>query len=184
MPSGAKRFNVEITSTDKSLAGFKSAEKRFQTLGKGAMDSLNKGLESFAPKGLKSFSKGLDLGKGISTGKSISELVGGFAEAAEGATLLERAVGGLTLGLGGLVGVAVTAGIAAYKFSAPWINAGANLANLSKTLGIATKDLQDFENAGAQFGVDKGAMDSSLAGIAAFAHADAEIMGGSCHRQR
>ena len=162
--------------------GAKAAEKTMQALGKTARKvTKDAGKTSLADamggKHLARFSKGIDLGKGlvdlkgVNVGRSLSELVGGFGEAAEGATLLEGALGGAALGMGAFAGLAIAAGIAAYKFSQPWINAGANLANLRASLGMTARDIQGFEMAGKQFGIEQSAMDQSLAGVAAFGHA-------------
>ncbi|MBV8970920.1 MAG: hypothetical protein JO290_01375, partial [Sphingomonadaceae bacterium] len=186
---------VDIEAGDKTAKGVASAEKRLGRLPKKAGEvekAFNRAGASssrFATSGLAPLARTLGtvekataralggsdvIGQAIGRFGALGEVTGavskGFGETASSAGVLGGALGALGVVGAATVGVLAAAGVAAYKTAEGWAANVAGLGRLSQTLGIATKDLQEFQQAGERAGVSKEATTGSLAGLAGTLH--------------
>jgi hypothetical protein len=183
------RFAVEIIANDNSKKGIASSRKGF----KGLADEVNRYDVAVKRAGGSSFGKAfsgivkstVEVEKATAKAFGSRSVFGGVASklgeireagsaAASGMTRAAQAGSGLGAVMGGVIGTAgimtgvlVAAGVAGFKFVDGWANSTASLGRLSKSLGMASKDLQLFQGAGEQFGVDKDTMSGAVGGIGA-----------------
>ena len=182
---------IDITANDKTRKGILSAERGLAKLPKAAndagkaVDRTNAAARRFSAGGLSSMARTFGAVEKASArafgGSSvISQAAGrlgvlgevgsavgtGLGEASAGAGVLGAALG--AVGVVAAASVAVLAGVAvgAYKLADGWASNVAGLGRLSATLGIATKDLQEFQQAGERAGLDKAATTGAVSGIA------------------
>ena len=189
------RYSVDIAANDKTKAGVISAQNRLAKLPKSANDAgkaadrAGASFSRFSTSGLgsmvrtmgeveKATSRAFGGSSPISAAVSKLGVIGqvtsavgtGFGEAAAGAGILSGALGVVGVVAGATVGILGAAAFAAYKLADGWAANVAGLGRMSQTIGIATKDIQEFQQAGERAGVGKEAMSGALGGIAQTMH--------------
>lgn len=186
------RFAVAIVASDQTAKGVKSAEKRLGGIGKdanrfgkdlrqiasgSALGSVNRVVKSFGSiekASARAFGVGSVTarisGRLGGIGQAASAAASGLGEASASAGILGGALGAVGIAGVATVAVLVAAGAATYKLVSSWSDAGASLGRLSQMLGIATKDLQEFQGAGQRYGIDKDSMSGAVGGIAKTIH--------------
>jgi murein DD-endopeptidase MepM/ murein hydrolase activator NlpD len=107
------------------------------------------------------------LGEAAAAGEAAA---GGIGEAAVAVGGLGAALGPVGIALAATVAVVGAAAYAGYKFASSWAFGAAELGRLSDRLGIATQDLQKFQQAGERVGVGKDATNGAISGFANIAH--------------
>lgn len=182
------QFGIAITASDKTASGAKAAEKRLGLIQKRVGEVSKKSLlesekaahrsgsgilKTFASvekAGAKAFGIKSLTGGIVSRLGAVSEAASaagtGLGEAAVSGGALEGALGSLGIVAGATVGVLAAAGYAAFKLADGWAKGAASIGRTADVIGVATKQLQEFQAAGERAGVDRGASTSALAGIA------------------
>lgn len=186
--SDQAQFGIAITASDKTAAGAKSAEKRLGHIPKKVGEVTSRSLrdsEKAASKsglgilrtfasvekagakafGSKSFGGGIVSRLGA-VREAASAAGTGLGEASIAGEGLGGALGALGIVAGATVGVLAAAGYAAFKLADGWAKGAASIGRTSDVIGIATKQLQEFQAAGERAGVDRSASTSALGGIA------------------
>ena len=181
-------FGIAITASDHTEKGAKSAEKRLGLIQKRVGEVSKKSLldsekaatksghgilrtfasvEKSAAKvfGGKSISSGIVSRMGAIT-ESASALGTGLGEAATAGGLLEGALATVGVVASATVGILAAVGYAGYKLADSWAKGAASIGRTSDVIGVATKQLQEFQAAGERAGVDKNASTGAIAGIA------------------
>ncbi|MGZ3272375.1 MAG: hypothetical protein ACXWKY_00865 [Caulobacteraceae bacterium] len=143
-----KKFNVDITATDKTAKALKGAEARFEKWEKTGK-KLSKGFGGLGDKLVEM------------TG-SAGKAAGGLAEAAEGAYALAGTAGVAATGVGALVVGLIVATKKAIEFTEAYATSGAEIGRTSKTLGVTVDQLQAFRGAGEKAGVSADAITDSM----------------------
>lgn len=181
-------FGIDITASDKTAKGKKSAQKSLSEIPKGygvlSRKAAEEGERSFRRSGrgiistfsqierasISAFGGGTGGVRGIVGGLSQLSRAGGTAagsmsEAAAAGGVLEGALGAVAIGGAAVVGVIGGVVLATDKLAGSWAKGVVGAANLADTIGVATKALQEFQNAGERVGVDKGTAGGALAGL-------------------
>ncbi|WP_157218669.1 peptidoglycan DD-metalloendopeptidase family protein [Flavisphingomonas formosensis] len=186
------RFAVAVVADDKTEKGARSAERRLGQVGKKAANDNRAAFDRFrrdASNANKSVIQSISRVEGAASkafGRSsvmapFLKRMGAIREMTEAASdsmgraamaggVLTRTMAGIGVAGAATVAVLVAAGAATYKLVSNWSEAGAAAGRLSRSIGIATKDLMAFEGAAARYGVDKGAADTAMANIAQTVH--------------
>ncbi|WP_395391496.1 transglycosylase SLT domain-containing protein [Novosphingobium sp. BL-8A] len=179
MSDEVARVGIGIVANDRSEAGFKAVEKRAaqsqKRIGnlnrkafndndratarstKSIIGSLGR-IEQAAARALggRSLTSGL-AGRFGAVTEAASAMGEGMASASVAGGLLEGAVGGVAMAVGGTIAVLGAAAYAAFKFTNSWAQGAAQLARTAEIIGISTKALTEFSSAAERVGVDKGA---------------------------
>jgi len=192
------RYAVAIVASDKTASGINSAEKRFGRLPK-TVNEANRASDRFGRSvdqaGRRSDSRlrslvrtfgaveqaaskalgGSSLTGGIASRLGAVQEAGaaagtGLGEAASGATALGGALGGVATAAVATVAIVGAAAYAGYKLADSWSSSAAALGRMSKTLGIANKQLQEWQGAAERAGVDKNAANGAIGSIAETMH--------------
>lgn len=164
----ARDFKIRVTAEDATEKAIHKVEQNFARLTRGTpFHEVFHFLHSFGEKG-RAFKELSNTLAGI--GGAGGEAAEGLGEAAEGASLLGGAAGvaGLAVGVVG-AGLAIAAQ-KAIEFENHFSAAGAAIGRTSRRLGIATRDLQAFQNAGKLEGVAPDAMTNSLHNLGSAMH--------------
>lgn len=190
MSTAQNRFNTAITATDDTAPGIASADKRYKKLAKNTSRYAKESAGEIRRSGLGDMARTLSaveraaaraFGSNSATAR-ISERLSGIGQAsrfaggamaraaAQGGTL-SGALSGVALAGAGVVGVLAAAGVAGYAFVSKWANGGAQLGRLSRSINVATRDLQAFQGVAERDGVSKDAMAGALGGIGSTIHA-------------
>lgn len=155
-----KPFEIDITARDKTQAGVKSVEKRFQGMER-STDRLNRQTDRWAKgSGFGVVAKGLN---GIAGAGA--NAAGGLASALEGTVGLGAAVSTTTWMLGGLTSAAFLAAGATVKLGLDWAKATTQATFAARGIGMAAQSYQQFQVAGRFAGVDPAAMAATLASV-------------------
>ena len=94
----------------------------------------------------------------------------GMGEAAASASALAIAMGPVAVVGAAVVATLGAAAIAGYKFASGWAAGTAQMGRFAETIGIASKNLQELQQAGERYGIGKDATNSSVAGFAQTVH--------------
>lgn len=190
MSSAQNRFNTEITASDETAGGVSSADKRFKKLSKNTSRYAKESAAEIKRSGLGDTARTFSaveraaaraFGSNSATAR-ISERLGGvgqasrfaggaMARAAAQGGVLSGALTGVGLAAAGMVGALVAGGVAGYAFVSKWANGGAQLGRLSRSINVATRDLQAFQGVAERDGVSKESMAGALGGIGSAVHA-------------
>jgi len=166
-------FGVAIVAKDQTEKGSASAEKRMGRIPRAVCKSTGSALrtlgsvEAAAAKALG----GKSITTGITTRLSAVREAGaaageGLGRAATAGSALEGALGAIGVAAGATIGVLAAAGYAAFKLVDGWSKGAAAIGRTADTIGVATRELQQFQAAGERAGVDKGASTGALGSIA------------------
>ena len=180
-------FGVAITADDRTAKGTKSAEKRLGGIPK-HVSAVNKRYADETDRSLKRSSSGIlrtfgqveqasarafggrSMTSGMTTRLAAIREAGaaagtGLGEAATAGGLLEGAMTAVGVVAAGTIGVLAAAGYAAFKLADGWAQGAASIGRTAATIGIATRQLQEFNAAAERQGVDKGTATSAAAGL-------------------
>lgn len=180
-------FGVAITADDRTGKGAKSAEKRLGGIPK-HVSAVNKRYADEADRSLRRGSVGILRtfgqveqasakvfgGRALTTGlttrlaaiREAGAAAGtGLGEAATAGGVLEGAMTAVGVVAAGTIGVLAAAGYAAFKLADGWAQGAASIGRTAATIGVATRQLQEFNAAAERQGVDKGTATSAVAGL-------------------
>jgi hypothetical protein len=155
-----KPFQVDITARDRTQAGIRAAERRFEGMQK-PLERLSKRTDRWAGgSGMARVARGLS---GISGAGA--DAARGLGAAIEGASGLGLAASAAAWGLGSFVAVAGLAVAVGTKFGVEWVKSTSATTRLARGIGMASQELQQFQIAGKLAGVGAEAMTSALQGV-------------------
>lgn len=180
-------YGIAITADDKTEKGAKSAEKRLGTIPK-RTSAVNKRYADEEDRAVTRRSRGLlgtfgrieqasarafggrSLTKGITerlsaVKEAASEAGTGLGEAATAGTALEGALTAVGVAGAATIGIIAAAGYAAYRLADGWAKGAASIGRTAEIIGVASKQLQEFNAAAERQGVEKGTATSAVAGL-------------------
>lgn len=180
-------FGIDITANDKTAKGRKSAEKNIGLIPKHAgaasrrlADQQDRDMVRRSRGLLRTFGKVEQASARIFGGRSLTKGVAGrlsavreaaaaagegFGEAATAGSLLQGAMGAVGVAAGATVGVLAAAAYGAYKLADGWAKGAASIGRTAEIIGVASKQLQEFNAAAELQGVDKGTATSAIGGL-------------------
>lgn len=181
------KFAVAVTADDKTAKGVKSAEKRLGAIPK-HVSSVNKtearAVQEAATRGsrgiIRTFGQVEQAGARVFGGRSVTSgfatRLGAMRDAAAatgegfGAAAVEggafaSALGVVGVAAGATIGIVAAAGYAAFKLADGWAKGAASIGRTAETIGMATKDLQEFNAAAERVGVDKATSTGAAASL-------------------
>ncbi|WBO20983.1 phage tail tip lysozyme [Sphingomonas abietis] len=180
-------YGIAITASDKTAKGRKSAEKNLGLIPKRA-SAVNQRFADQADRSLVRSSRGILRtfgqveqasarvfgGRSMTSGitsrlsavrEAASAAGTGMGEAAVAGGALEGAMVALGVAGAATVGVLAAAAYGAFKLADGWAKGAAQIGRTADIIGVATKQLQEFNAAAERQGVDKGTATSALAGL-------------------
>lgn len=180
-------FPIEITASDKTDKGKKSAQKNLAQISKnlGTIDRKSAEqsertvgrsgrrmvrtfgeVEKAAARAFGGKSITGDLADRLGAARSAASALGsGLGEASAAGGVLEGALGGVAVAGAATIGVLAAAAYAAFKVSDGWAKGAAAIGRTADIIGVGTKTLQEFTLAAERAGVDRGAAGSALGGL-------------------
>lgn len=180
-------FGIDITASDKTAKGKKSAEKslgqisnKLGTIERKAAEQTERSVGSSGRRVAKTFSQVEQAAARALGGRSItggladrlgsarsaaSALGSGLGEASAAGGVLEGAMAGVAVAGAATIGVLAAAAYAAFKLADGWAKGAASIGRTAEILGIGTKALQEFTLAAERAGVDRGTAGAALGGL-------------------
>lgn len=180
-------FGIDITASDKTAKGKKSAEK---TLGqiqqkqnaadRRASDQRERTIGGSGRRMVRTFSEVEKAAARALGGRSItggladrlggarsaaSALGSGLGEASAAGGLLEGALGGVGVAAAGTIGVLAAAAYGAFKLADGWAKGAASIGRTAEIIGVGTKAFQEFTIAAERAGVSRDQAAGAVGGL-------------------
>ena len=180
-------FGIDITASDKTDKGKKSAERNLGQISKNlgsidrkAAEQRERTVSGSGRRMARTFGEVEKAAARAFGGKSItgglsdrlgaarsaaSALGSGLGEASAAGGVLEGALGGVAVAGAATIGVLAAAAYAAFKVADGWAKGAAAIGRTAEIIGVGTKALQEFSLAAERSGVDRGTAGAALGGL-------------------
>ncbi|MDR6850393.1 phage tail tip lysozyme [Sphingomonas sp. BE137] len=180
-------FGIDITASDKTAKGKKSAEKNLAQISKnlGTIDrkaaeqserTVGRSgrrmvrtfgeVEKAAARAFGGKSITGDLADRLGAARSAASALGsGLGEASAAGGILEGALGGVAVAGAATVGVLAAAAYAAFKVANGWAKGAASIGRTADIIGVGTKAFQEFTIAAERAGVSRDQAAGAIGGL-------------------
>jgi hypothetical protein len=187
MPQANSTFGIDIRANDRTTPGARSAERRLgaiprhvSAVNRRYAEETDRTTARTSRSIVRTFARVEQASARAFGGRSLTNGVAGrlgaireaaaaagtgMGEAATAGSALEGAMAAVGVAGGAAVGIMAAAAYGAYKLADGWAKGAASIGRTAEIIGVASKQLQEFNAAAERQGVDKGTATGALGGV-------------------